>query len=913
MDAPAQETVRAAETTRVLQLEDNALDAELITRRLGDDGFKAAYRVVASELEFRHALVDFAPHIVLSDFSLRGFDGLSALEIARTLAPATPFIFVSGTIGEERAIEALKRGATDYVLKDNLRRLVPAIQNALRQYEATRAKDLAELMLRQSESRLQDIINTSRDWIWECDRDGRFTFSSPSIEEILGYTRYEVLGRRGAEYIDPSEELQLHASFGELESGQPPEKPITLRWRHKNGKSRWLERTMVGLRDDRGLLRGVRGIDRDVTLRVTQEARIRRLNRALRFVSEAHSAVMRIRDRDQLLKEACRLAVRVGGYTRATIYLLPVESTATKPLVCSYGAAREDGVKWSISHTLPEGRTLVAQALASDRPVIVHDLMEPGELGIRVPDREALLELGFRAVIAMPLVIETTAIGVVELYASEPAVFGDAELALLKQVAASITFSLQYLQSKESVEFLEYFDPLTGLAQRRLYVRRLGAAIEAATREQRRVALLVLDISELGTVNDSLGHHAGDLVLQLVAERLKNTFRDTNLLCRLSGDRFAAMSLDGAADAASVLRDRVVKSFDAPFEINDQELRLSIKAGLAQSPDDAADADVLLQQADTALQHAKQAGEQYLRHRPNMSAEASQRLNLINELRRAVAERNFTLNYQPKVAIETTRAVGVEALLRWSDQRRDPVPPSVFVPILESLGLIGEIGTWVVVQAMAEAAEWLALTDEGFRVAVNVSPVQLNREDFADRLLELLGDDAAAMKRLELEVTESTLLADPQRACASLSRLREAGVSIAIDDFGTGHSSLRMLAGLPIDVLKIDRSFVQDLPTNRNHRLIVQTTIGLAGSLGLKTVAEGVETREQHEVLRDLGCGAIQGYLISRPVAAPEIATWLASKRSSTPQPQTQLKQRTSGAQPGEAQRRASSRQTKHP
>jgi diguanylate cyclase (GGDEF)-like protein/PAS domain S-box-containing protein len=910
--AAARQANVVAQAIRVLQLEDNVVDAELISRQLADGGFNAVCRVVATELEFRRALVDFAPQVVLSDFSLRGFDGLSAMEIARALAPTTPFIFVSGTIGEERAIEALKRGATDYVLKDNLRRLVPAIQNALRQFEVTRAKELAEQMLRQSESRLQGIIDTSRDWIWECDREGRFTFSSPSIEDILGYTRYEVLGRRGAEYIDPIDELQLNASFSELETDDHLEKPITLRWRHKNGKTRWLERTMVGLRDDAGILRGVRGIDRDVTVRMAQEVRIRRLNRALRFVSGTNSAVMRIRDRDRLLKEACRLAVRVGGYMHATILLLPAESAGTQPLVCAYGSGQEDGVKWTISRTLPEGRTLVQQALASGEPAILHDLTEPTDFGVRNDDREALLEVGCRSCIAMPLIIEGTSIGVIELHAGEPGVFGDAELALLKQVGASITFSLQYLHNKESAEYLEYFDPLTGLAQRRLYVQRLGAAIEAAAHEQQRVALAVVDICELGTVNDSLGHHAGDLVLQLVAERLKNVFRDTSLVCRLSGDRFAVLSVDVSTDAAAALRDRVMESFDAPFTIQDHELRLSIRVGMAQCPDDAADAEVLLQQADTALQHAKQAGAQYVRHRPDMSAQASQRLNLINELRRAAAERHFTLSYQPKVAIETGLADGVEALLRWSDQRKDPVPPSVFVPILESLGLINEIGTWVIAHAMAEAAGWFAAADDGFRVAVNVSPVQLNHEDFAERVLQLLGDGATGTKRLELEVTESSLLADPQRASASLSRLRAAGVTIAIDDFGTGHSSLRVLAGLPIDVLKIDRSFVQDLPTNRSHRLIVQTTIGLAKSLGLKTVAEGVETAEQLEILRELGCGTIQGYLIGRPATARDISTWLVDTRPKLPNPPRRQENERPGVDLSEAPQKAPSQHRKH-
>jgi diguanylate cyclase (GGDEF)-like protein/PAS domain S-box-containing protein len=864
-----------ADSIRVLQLEDNPVDAELVARQLADEGMNVLTRVVASEIAFRQAIADFAPHIVLSDFSLPGFDGLSALKIAKDVASDTPFIFVSGTIGEERAIEALKRGAVDYVLKDNLRRLVPAIRGALRQSEATRAKELAEEMLRRSESRLQDIINTSRDWIWECDREGRFTFSSPSVLAILGYKHHELLGRRAAEYIDPGDELQMQATFAEVTSDEQLSKGLTLRWRHKAGKTRWLERSMVALRDATGALTGVRGIDRDVTMRMAQEVRIRRLNRALRFVSGASSAVMRLRDREQLLKESCRLAVIVGGYGKATIYLLPAESGA-EPSVCSFGSAETAGKKWTMGGTLPEGVTPVTQALATGQPVIVDDLAEPSSLGIKLAHRDEMLAAGMRSCIALPLIMDHTSIGVVELLADEPGVFGEAELALLKQVAANITFSLQYLQSKESAEYLEYFDPLTALANRTLYVQRLAQAIEEAVRNDQRLALLVLDLTGLGLINDGLGHHAGDLLLQLVAERLKNVFRDTNLMCRLGGDRFAIMSADAAPDAATVLKEQVACMFDAPFHIHGRELRVSIRAGLAQAPEDDRDAESILQHAVTALEHAKQAGEQYLRHRPNMNVKASERLRLINDLRAAVSERSFILNYQPKLEICSNRVDGVEALLRWPPKQGDVVPPNVFVPMLETLGLIDEVGSWVIVQALAETASW-SLADSAFRVAVNVSPLQLNREDFADRVLDLVAGGGRVPHRLELEVTESTLMADPRRASASLARLREAGVSIAIDDFGTGHSSLRVLAGLPVDVLKIDRSFVRDIVTNRSHRLIVQTTINLASSLGLKTVAEGVETQEQAALLSELGCHSIQGYWIRRPAGAAETAKWLAA------------------------------------
>jgi EAL domain-containing protein (putative c-di-GMP-specific phosphodiesterase class I) len=322
------------------------------------------------------------------------------------------------------------------------------------------------------------------------------------------------------------------------------------------------------------------------------------------------------------------------------------------------------------------------------------------------------------------------------------------------------------------------------------------------------------------------------------------------------------------------LPERIAECFQAPFSLDGHEIHVAVRVGMAAFPEDGDHVETLLQQANMALQHAKETGVSAVRYRASMNATASQRFNLTTELRRAAAENQFHLHYQPKMNLESGLVDGVESLLRWSSGR-EPVSPDVFVPILESLGLIHEVGSWVIARALTETAGWTV--NEGFRVAANVSPLQLNRDDFADRVLGSIADLGCDPKRLELEVTESSLMADPRRASVGLARLRAAGVAIAIDDFGTGHSSLRMLAGLPIDVLKIDGSFVRDLVNNRNHRLIVQTTIGLAASLGLRTVAEGVETAEQLALLKDLGCDSVQGYLISRPVDASSVVEWLNS------------------------------------
>jgi diguanylate cyclase (GGDEF)-like protein/PAS domain S-box-containing protein len=858
---------------RVVMVEDNPTDVELILRQIRRDGLDVVSQVAADEHSFRRALAEFAPNLILSDFSLPQFDGLSALRIAREAVPDIPFIFVSGTIGEERAINALKTGAFDYVLKDNLRRLVPAIRGALRAADTARARDLAMSMLRRSESRLQDIINSSADWVWECDETYRFTFSSPSIEEILGYGRHAVLQGLSFEYVSHVDKDRLREAFDSCAEGADVP-PVVLRWMHKDGKTRWLERKMIALRGEDGTLRGYRGIDRDVTTRKLQEMRIVRLNRAIGFLSGINSAIVRIRDRRELLHEACRLAVQVGEYSMATIYLK--HASDKEPIVHRAVSASLGESQRALREPL-DGSGPVGRAMAGGTRVLVPDLSDSRN---EVPDRQKLLEMGLRACIALPLNIDGTPVGVFLLHANEKNAFTDAELTLLDQVTGNVTFSLQYLHSRESIEYLEYFDTLTALANRTLYLQRLETTIRETERDGQALALLVFDIAGLTVINDGLGRHAGDLVLQLVAERLKDVFRDSSVLCHLGGGCFAVHSsfAAGSSDATTLLRERIELLLDDPFKVQDQEIRLSVRAGFAEFPEDGGNAEALLHHAQTALDHAKRSGEAFLRHRPDMNIAASERLSLTTRLRGTAAQQQFQLHYQPIVRLSDGSVEAVEALLRWPGSN---VSPAVFVPLLESIGLIGDVGKWVLGKALAESDAWRRDEPAGkFRVAVNISALQLRRERFAEEVLAAAAAVREGQSRLELEITESALMEDYRRAIAILERLRDAGITVAIDDFGTGHSSLQTLSRLPADILKIDRSFVRDLDTNERHRTLVQTTITLANSFGMTTVAEGVETKEQLAILRELGCDAIQGYHVLRPADAGAIGGWLAARAS---------------------------------
>jgi EAL domain-containing protein (putative c-di-GMP-specific phosphodiesterase class I) len=329
-------------------------------------------------------------------------------------------------------------------------------------------------------------------------------------------------------------------------------------------------------------------------------------------------------------------------------------------------------------------------------------------------------------------------------------------------------------------------------------------------------------------------------------------------------------------DLTQALVARVNAPFVEPFEVNNHEVRLSIRVGIALYPEDADDAAALLNGAETALARAKSAGEAFLRHHADMNTQAAERLNLTNRLRRAVSQRSFELHYQPKTSVASGEVEGVEALLRWRDEGTGAfVSPGRFVPMLEAEGLIDDVGQWVIERAVAETAGLRTASGAPLAVAVNVSPLQFRKGNFAQNVLELV-TDPGARTRLELEITESMLMDDIGATIAMLVELREAGIAIQIDDFGTGYSSLKVLSRLPVDGLKIDRSFVSQIGLGVYDRAVVQTTISLAEALRLKTIAEGVETTEQLAALRELGCTSVQGYLIRSPIPITQLRDWMA-------------------------------------
>ncbi len=426
-------------------------------------------------------------------------------------------------------------------------------------------------------------------------------------------------------------------------------------------------------------------------------------------------------------------------------------------------------------------------------------------------------------------------------------------------------------RNEERIRHQAFHDALTGLPNRTLLNNRLEHAIRSASRGDERIALLFIDLDRFKVINDSLGHLIGDLLLKEAARRMTDCVRGSDTVARLGGDEFVILApIEHSADAAQIA-EKIIQEIAQPFTIQDHTLYVGASVGVSVYPEDGTDPATLLRNADVAMYASKQAGRGTLRFfDTGMNDRAQQRLKLEASLRRAIADREFELYYQTKVCLLDGRHCGMEALIRWHDPQLGLVSPADFIPLAEETGLIVPIGDWVLDAACAQMRRWRDGGSIAGPVAVNVSALQLDDPEFAARVVDILRRHDIDGSHLQIEVTESTVMANPEQAIRALGRLSSLGISIAVDDFGTGYSSFSYLKRLPINVLKVDRSFVNDIGTSSEDEQIVTAIIQVAHALKLQVVAEGVETREQAAFLTRLGCHFGQGYLYAKPLPREE-------------------------------------------
>jgi diguanylate cyclase (GGDEF)-like protein/PAS domain S-box-containing protein len=693
-----------AQPIRILFVEDSEVDLELSLRALRRDGFEVEWVNVETEADFRAGLLSHSPDIILSDFSMPLFDGIRALNLARQIAPAVPFVYLSGTIGEERAIQAIRSGATDYVLKDNILRLGTAIRRALVEAAERRRVEVAE----EERARLVEILEATSDDVAIATPEGELLYLNAAGRRLIA------LAPQGAP----------EAPLSQL---QPP-------WARTEAE---------------------------------QEAR-----------SQA------------------------------------------------------------MQHGVWEGESAVTAADGEEIPVSQVVIAHRGSGG---------------------------------------------ELRFFSTIARDIRQRKSY---EERIEYLAHYDSLTGLPNRALLSDRTAQAIVHARRFGRLASVIVLNVDRFKLVNEGLGLSAGEALLKQLAERLKNAVRDGDTVARLQGDSFAVLAAGLArSDDLHLLCRKIQDAMRAPFPIDEREVHITVSLGSSVYPRDGEDFGLLLRNAEAAMSRVKtQGGNAFQFYASAMTREALERVELENELRLAMGRGELSLHFQPQIELGTRRIIGVEALMRWLHPALGSVSPAVFVPIAEDSELIQVLGEFALEAACRQIVLWDQAGISPLRVAVNVSARQFRSPRFVDLVASVLRDSGLAPGRLELELTEGVLVEKQEEAVDILTRLKALGVQIAVDDFGTGYSSLSYLSRLPIDCLKIDRSFVNRMLDHARDATIAQAVVSLAHALGLRVVAEGIETVEQLEFLLSHGCDEGQGYFVSRPLPA-EAITGVLSEADSAPSP----------------------------
>lgn len=620
-----------------------------------------------------------------------------------------------------------------------------------------------------------------------------------------------------------------------------------------------------------GLAERVVGTSQDISERKLAELRIQRLNRVYVVLSQINALIVRAKSREELFGEACRIAVEAGQFPLAWIGLVDVGAQRVVPVASAGPDAEflaEVGERFSFADDAPLGYGAVAVAVREKRLVVINDVA--GDPSVR--DARPYQNRGIRSVASLPLIVAGEVVAVLGLHAGEVDYFDEAELALLFELAGDIAFAMDHIGKAEQLNYVAYYDALTGLANRSLFVERARQCLGSAATAGHGVAMVLFDLERFKGFNDSLGQGAGDELLRQVGAWLTANVADPSLLARVGADVFALMLVDSPqpGDAARRL-DRLVHAFhEQPFPIQGGVYRVAGKFGVAMYPDDASDPEALFLKTESALKGAKSGGHRQLFYTQKMTEAVARRLSVENQLRHALDNDEFVLHYQPKVDLRSGRICGAEALIRWNDPLTGLVPPFQFIPILEETGLIHEVGRWALREALALYCRWRDAGIAAPRIAVNVSALQLRDRAFVADVGRLLAVHPLAAEGLELEITESMIMTDINQSIASLQSLREMGVRVAIDDFGTGFSSLGYLSKLPVDALKVDRSFVNDMTRSPEGLSLVSTIITLAHSLNLKVVAEGVETEEQRSLLKLLRCDEMQGYLYSKPVSVAD-------------------------------------------
>lgn len=610
-----------------------------------------------------------------------------------------------------------------------------------------------------------------------------------------------------------------------------------------------------------------------------------RLGRMFAALSATNEAIMRAKSRTELFDLVCAAAATGGKFTSTTIALAKPGSDYLDVVATGGPAAvSARGVRMSVNEAHPEGRGAGGMAFRSGAACVINDyLSDPRCQAFHAQARKDGTESGA----SFPLFARGVVVGILVFVATEKHTFTPEFADLLQRLADNVSFALENFarvdekaQADQRIEYLASHDSLTNLPNRDMFNGMLRRSIDAAQRYQRQFAVLFIDLDRFKVINDSLGHDAGDMLLVEIGGRLRRALRSSDVVARLGGDEFVVI-LEEAAERHEVERitSELLSELSQPMQLSGHECHTTASIGIAMYPSDGSDMQTLTKNADMAMYLAKEDGKNGFRFfTREIKTQSIERLTLESALRRALERDQFSLHYQPKVDMASGQITGVEALLRWNHPDLGLVSPGQFIPLAEETGLIVPIGRWVLKEACAQNMTWQRRGLRPVTMAVNLSPRQFADPQLLHDVDEALLASGMSPVLLQLEVTESMVMRNVSRAIKVLDAIQSRGIRLAIDDFGTGYSSMSLMKQFPIDTIKIDRSFVRDLPVDTEDQAIAQAIISMGKALGMTVIAEGVETEEQEAFLRSHACDEMQGFLFSKPLPAREMASLLRTE-----------------------------------
>ncbi|MBN1662984.1 MAG: EAL domain-containing protein [Deltaproteobacteria bacterium] len=618
----------------------------------------------------------------------------------------------------------------------------------------------------------------------------------------------------------------------------------------------------------------------DVSNRWIAEESVRRTGRILSMLSTTNEAIMHAKTPGELYQQVCEAAVS-GGKLSASAALLPDMKTGIMNIAAADGIdfpeLREPPL--SVKEISDKGRGIISAAFRNGKPVIdnryFRDAHEKNNGG---KEKKA----GCAA--AVPLIRQGHACGVFFLYSETRYTFNEEIVNLLERLAENVVFALENLEhedekkrAEEQIQFLATHDALTGMPNRFMFSQLLSHAVQSAQRYERHLAVIFIDLDRFKEVNDTLGHEAGDRLLQGVAEQLKKTMRTSDVISRMGGDEFVAL-LQDIKDQGEVaeVAERILSAITKPVMIMGMDCQITGSLGISMYPEDANNEQSLMKNADMAMYFAKSEGRNnYQFYSAGIRSELFEQLELERNLRNAMENKEFYLHYQAKMDFKTGAITGVEALLRWQNPALGSVRPSRLIGLAEDTGLIVPIGRWVLKTACAQNIAWQKSGLPPICMAVNLSLRQLLDNDLLKDIKEALDESGMPPHLLELEITEGMLIQDTRRVIKILTKIKSMGVRLAIDNFGTGYSSLSQITHFPIDTLKVDRAFIRDMLKNPEDKAITKAIIDMGKTLSLNVIAEGVETQDQEKFLREQACDEMQGYYFSKPIPPYQFADLL--------------------------------------